>query len=215
MGIYQRHILPRLIDLAMRGRVVEDERRRLLPAARGRVLEFGVGSGLNLPFYGGEVTSIVGVDPSPELLAMAAKRASARGTSARRAPPTGAAVELIEAGAEALPIEDASIDTVVTTFTLCSIPEVEQALGEARRVLKPGGRLLFVEHGLAHHSPGVARWQHRLTPAWRCIAGGCHLDRPIADLIRESGFDFDRIDTGFIPGPKPMTFLYRGSARPR
>lgn len=205
MGFYQRHILPHLTDLAMRARIVADERRRLLPAATGRVLEFGIGSGLNLPFYGDEVTTVIGVDPSPELLAKARRRV------AGQAIP----VDLLEAGAESLPVDDASIDTVVTTFTLCSIPEVERALDEARRVLKPVGRLLFVEHGLAATRPSVARWQHRLTPAWRCVAGGCHLDRPIADLIAGAGFDFDRIDTGFVPGPKAMTFLYRGSAHQR
>jgi len=123
-------------------------------------------------------------------------------------------LEVIEGSAEAIPLEDACADTVVTTWTLCSIADVRRALREMRRVIKPGGCLLFVEHGLAP-DPGVRWWQDRLTPVWKCMGGGCHLNRAINSLVAEAGFEFDRLVTGYMPGPKPMTFMYEGKARPR
>ena len=120
-------------------------------------------------------------------------------------------VRLIEASAEAIPIDDDSIDTVVTTWTLCTIPQADVALAEVRRVLRRSGRLAFVEHGLAPDKR-VRYWQDRLTPAWRCISGGCHLNRSIRNMIEASGFRVDRLETGYMPGPKPMTFMYEGSA---
>ena len=126
----------------------------------------------------------------------------------------GGAIELVEGSAEAVPLEDRSVDTVVTTWTLCSIPDPRRALAEMRRVLRPGGRLLFVEHGLAP-DPKVRWWQDRITPAWKRVGGGCHLNRAIAQLIEEAGFQFERLDTGYMRGPKPMTFMYEGRARPR
>jgi SAM-dependent methyltransferase len=204
MGFYQDQIVPRLINLAMRHPRFAEYRGRVLSAAEGRVLEIGIGSGLNLPFYGRRVEQVIGLDPSRKLLAMA-RCADAAKTRA---------VELIESSAENIPLERASVDTVVTTWTLCSIPDSVRALAEMRRVLKPGGRLLFVEHGRAP-DPNVVWWQDRLTPAWRCLAGGCHLNRAIAELIEGAGFGFDRLQTGYMPGPRPMTFLYEGSAQPR
>ena len=127
---------------------------------------------------------------------------------------TTSTVELIDGSAEALPLEDHSVDTVVSTWTLCSIPDVQRALQEMRRVLRTGGTLLFVEHGEAPES-NVARWQHRLDPLWTRLAGGCHLDRPIDTLIAEAGFAMDRLDTAYMEGPKLLTFLYEGSAHPR
>ena len=124
------------------------------------------------------------------------------------------AIELVEGSAEAVPLEDRSVDTVVTTWTLCSIPDPRRALAEMRRVLRPGGRLLFVEHGLAP-DPKVRWWQDRITPAWKRVGGGCHLNRAIAQLIEEAGFQFERLDTGYMRGPKPMTFMYEGRARLR
>jgi ubiquinone/menaquinone biosynthesis C-methylase UbiE len=123
-------------------------------------------------------------------------------------------VDFIEGSAEEVPLEKASFDTVVTTWTLCTIPDADRALREMRRVLKPGGRLLFVEHGRAP-DPKVVWWQDRLTPIWKLIGGGCHLNRPISSLIEGAGFRFERLETNYMPGPKPMTFMYEGSARPR
>jgi len=204
MGFYRDHVVPLLIDLSMRQRNLADYRRRVIPAATGRVLEIGIGSGFNLPLYGANVKQVIGLDPSPKLLAMARKKLG----------DTGAAVELIEGSADAVPLEDRSVDSVVTTWTMCSIREVERALHEMRRVLKPEGRLLFVEHGLAPHS-GVRWWQDRLTPLWKRIGGGCHLNRPIAALIEGAGFAFERLATGYMRGPKAIAFMYEGSARLR
>ena len=203
MGFYSDVILPRLCDLAMRNKLLLPIRERVIGAAEGRVLEIGVGSGLNLPFYRPQVTELLALEPSPRLVAMA--RSAARDASIP--------VSLLEASAEAIPLDDHSIDTIATTWTLCSIPQAATALAEMRRVLRPGGKLLFVEHGLAPDE-SVRRWQDRLTPAWRRISGGCHLNRPIRPLIEGAGFRFDRIETGYIPGPRPMTFMYEGSARP-
>jgi len=203
MGFYNDRIVPFLIHLAMRQRQLAAYRNRVIPAAEGRVLEIGIGSGLNLPFYSTSVDRIIGLDPSPKLLTMARE-------AQRRTPVS---VELMETSAEAIPLADGSVDTVVTTWTMCSIPDVHGALGEMRRVLKPGGRLLFVEHGRAPDL-NVRKWQDRLTPAWRCIGGGCHLNRAIAELIDGAGFRMERLDTGYMRGPKPMTFMYEGSARP-
>ena len=204
MGLYRDHILPHLIHLSMRQRNLAVYRARVLPAAQGRVLEIGIGSGLNLPFYGATVEQVIGLDPSPKLLAMA--REAARRTSI--------SLELIENSAEAIPLYNRSIDTVVTTWTMCSIPDARRALGEMRRVLKPGGHLLFVEHGRSP-DPSVRRWQDRLTPLWQRVGGGCHLNRAIGELIEEAGFRIERLETGYMRGPKPMSFMYEGSARPR
>jgi ubiquinone/menaquinone biosynthesis C-methylase UbiE len=203
-SFYQRVIVPHLIHFSMRQERLEPYRRRVVPAAKGRVLEIGVGSGINFRFYPDNTKQIVGIDPSAKLLAMAESAATAM-----KSP-----VELIEASAEELPLEDRSVDTVVSTWTLCSIPDVPRALREMRRVLRPDGRLLFVEHGQAPEE-NVSRWQRRLTPIWRRLAGGCHLDRPIDALIRGAGFEIDRLETGYMEGPKLLTFLYEGAAHPQ
>jgi len=204
MGLYKEYIVPWLTHLAMKqGRLVP-YRKRTVPGAVGRVLEVGIGSGLNLPFYGNGIIQVVGLDPSPKLLEMA-RRAQRQ---------TSIPLTLIDASAEHIPIEDRSIDTVVTTWTLCTIPDVLHALAEMRRVLKPGGHLLFAEHGRAPE-PSVQRWQDRLTPAWKHVSGGCHLNRGVSELIQNAGFCVEWLDTGYMPGPKPMTFMYEGRARPR
>ena len=203
MGFYQEQVLPWLIHLSMRQRDLVAYRDRTVSAAAGRVLEIGIGSGLNLPFYGQSVSHVLGLDPSPKLLAMTRK-------AARR---TTMPLELIEGTAEDVPLQDGSVDTVVTTWTLCSIPQVGAALQEMRRVLRPGGRLLFVEHGRAPQA-AVRWWQDRLTPVWKHLAGGCHLNRAIGELIESAGFRIERLDSGYMRGPKPMTFMYEGSARP-
>lgn len=202
MNVYESWVLPRLLDLVMRNREIQRYRARIVPQARGRVLEIGIGSGLNLPYYGGAVERLYGLDPSPRLLAMTAERAHGL--------PYG--VELINRGAEEIPLDDRSVDTVVTTFTLCSVSDPRRALGEMRRVLRPGGLLLFAEHGLAPEA-AVRRWQWRLTPAWRRIAGGCHLDRAMDALIDEAGFALDELAAGYARGPRPMAYVYSGRGR--
>jgi ubiquinone/menaquinone biosynthesis C-methylase UbiE len=160
----------------MRQRNLAAYRGRIIPAAEGHVLEIGIGSGLNLPFYSRNVTHVIGLEPSPRLLAMA-----------RRVERTGfGPVEFIEGSAEWIPLKDASVDTVVTTWTLCSIPDAPRALFDMRRVLRPNGRLLFVEHGRAP-DPNVMWWQDRLTPVWKRLGGGCHLNRAIGTLIKSRG----------------------------
>lgn len=203
MSFYQDHVLPYVIHASMRQRNLAAYRERVISRAAGRVLEIGAGSGLNFPLYGSDVERVIALEPSRKLLAMAR----------RAAGNTTRPVELLDASAEAILLPDRSIDTVVTTWTLCTIPEVARALTEMRRVLKPGGRLLFVEHGRSPDA-GVRRWQDRLTPLWKRLGGGCHLNRGIADLIEKAGFRIEHLDTGYMRGPKPMTFMYEGSARP-
>ena len=201
MGFYDSRILPHLVHLSMRQEALTAYRRRITSAAEGDVLEIGIGSGLNLPLYGDRVRQLFGIDPSPTLLSRA-RRTAAHGARS---------VSLIEGSAEAIALEDDSIDTVVTTWTLCTIPNVRVALGEMRRVLRSSGRLLFVEHGRSPDA-SVRRWQDRLTPVWKRVGGGCHLNRPIRDLIEGAGFCVDHLQTGYMKGPKPMTFMYEGSA---
>jgi ubiquinone/menaquinone biosynthesis C-methylase UbiE len=185
----------------MRDREVTRYRSEIVPQARGVVVELGIGSGLNLPFYSGEVTQLHAVDPSPELVRMAVKR-----RHEARFP-----VEFLVQSAEALPFAGASVDTVLTTFTLCSIPDALRALREAKRVLKPGGRLLFAEHGLAPEAR-VRRWQQRLNPLWKRIAGGCNLDREIDALVRDAGFSLPELRNEYARGPKPLAYIYVGAA---
>ena len=202
MGLYDRHILPHLIDFACGMGAVMKARSQLVPQARGRVLEIGIGSGLNLSFYDPQrVEVVVGVDPSAAMQRLARERA------ARCQVP----VEMIALELGQIQAADASFDDIVCTFTLCTIPDAIAALREMRRVLKPGGRLLFCEHGLAPDLP-VVRWQKRLTPLWKPLAGGCHLDRDIPALIEAGGFHIRQLDSGYLKGPRPMTHVYRGWA---
>jgi ubiquinone/menaquinone biosynthesis C-methylase UbiE len=202
MGFYQDQVVPLLTSLSMRNKNLAAYRGRVVPEATGRVLEIGIGSGLNLPLYSPKtVQQVIGLEPSPKLLEMAG-----------RVERHGLSVDFIEGSAEEIPLENASVDTVVTTWTLCTIPDVDSALRQMRRVLKPGGRLLFVEHGRAA-DPKVVWWQDRLTPIWKTIGGGCHLNRPISSLIERAGFRFERLKTSYMPGPKPLTFMYEGSAQ--
>jgi ubiquinone/menaquinone biosynthesis C-methylase UbiE len=204
MGLYQDWVVAVLTDLSMRNKRLRPYRERVAGAAEGRVLDVGIGSGLNLPFYGQRAREVFGLDPSSRLLARAQDQTQ----------HTQVHVHLLEGSAECIPLADRSMDTVVMTWTGCSIPDVRAALREMRRVISPGGRLLFVEHGRARE-PGVARWQERLDPLWLRFSGGCHLSRKIDDLLSDAGFRIEGLKTGYIPGPRIMTFLYEGAARPR
>jgi len=203
VGFYAERVVPYLVHLAMRQDTLVPYRQRVISQAEGRVLEIGIGSGLNVPFYTPAASSVVGLEPSPRLLAMAKER---RGQS------SNARHRLVEASAEAIPLESRSVDTVVTTWTLCTIPDVQQALREMRRVMTRDGRLLFVEHGRSPDA-AVRRWQDRLNPIWRPIAGGCNLNRPITELLEQAGFRIERVETGYGKGPRPMAFMYEGVAR--
>ena len=204
-SLYDRWVLPKILGLACASRPVMKQRVKIVPKAEGRVLELGVGMGLNLRFYDpGKVSEVLGVDPSPEL------RAAAQ--AAERDPALKVRVE--DGTAEALPFEDKSFDTVVCTFTLCSVCTPAAALGEARRVLKPGGRFLFCEHGLAP-DPGVARWQRRMDPVWGKLFGGCHLSRPVGGALKAAGFTIESLDTMYLPKtPKIAGWNEWGAARP-
>ena len=189
-SLYDRYVLPRLLKCACSAPPMMKQRAKIVPQAEGRVLELGIGMGLNLAFYDpARVTGVMGVDPAPELRAIA--------EAAPRDPALSVKVE--DGTAEALPFEDASFDCVVCTFTLCSVQSPDKALAEARRVLKPGGRFLYCEHGLAP-DPGVSKWQRRIEPVWKRIAGGCHLTRPVTSAIRGSGFSVERDDGMYLPG---------------
>jgi ubiquinone/menaquinone biosynthesis C-methylase UbiE len=201
--LYEDRILPHLTHLAMRRGDLLPYRKRLLAGAKGRVLEIGIGSGINLPLYPVDLVEVVGVDPASRLLA------KADGAAKRAAIP----VRLVEGSAESIPLEDRSIDTIVSTWTLCTIPDVARALAEMRRVVKPGGRLLFVEHGQSPDA-SVRAWQDRLTPLWKWIGGGCHLNRSIQVLIESGGFRMDHLETGYLKGRNPMSYMYEGIALP-
>jgi SAM-dependent methyltransferase len=205
-SLYEHHVLPWLIGKACASKPIMRQRAKVVPLAQGAVLELGLGSGLNLPFYDPAKVSLVqGVDPSAALRAMA--QAAAR--------PDGLAVEVADGVAEDLPFEDASFDSVVCTFTLCSVCMPLKALAEARRVLKPGGRLLYCEHGLAPDA-GIARWQRRVEPIWKRLAGGCHLTRPITSRIGGAGFAIEWSDRMYLPHtPRIAGWSEWGVATPR
>lgn len=198
---YDRHLLPRLLDLACGSKPVRKQREKVVPLASGDVLEVGMGTGLNVPFYDkARVRRIVGVDPAQQMHRLALRRIRAAGLP----------VELVGLSAERLPLADASFDSVVCTYTLCSIPEPLTALREIRRVLKPGGRLLFSEHGVAPDE-SVQRWQRRLQPIWGPLAGGCQLSLDVPAELKAAGFA-SKVQSRYIPGPKFASFHYWGEA---
>ena len=202
MNLYEQHVLPHLIDYTCGMGAVMKARSQLVPQAHGRVLEVGIGSGLNLGFYdASKVSAIVGVDPSADMQKLAKQRAAA----------ISIPVEMIALELGQIRADDASFDSIVCTFTLCTIPDAVAALREMRRVLKPGGRLLFCEHGLAPELP-VMRWQNRITPLWKPFSGGCHLNRDIAALITAGGFHIGELSNRYLKGPKPMAYIYQGWA---
>jgi ubiquinone/menaquinone biosynthesis C-methylase UbiE len=204
MSFFQRWILPRLVDVAMRNSVATRYRSLTVPKACGTVLEIGVGSGLNLPFYGADIDHLYGLDPSEELLAMAGKKARA----------VAFPVDFIASTSEEIPLDDSSADTVVMTWTLCSIADPVKALKEIGRVIKPDGTLLFVEHGLAPEIR-VQDWQRRLNPLWSKLTGGCNLNRKMDQLIRTAGFDLAELKTEYADGPRPLSYMYSGRAQLR
>lgn len=203
MGFYDKWVLPWLVDVAMRNKEATRYREKIVPEASGIVLEVGVGSGLNLPFYGAQVERYYGLDPSEELLTMAKKKAGGKSFP----------IDFLAHSGEEIPLDEAAVDTVVMTWTLCSISDPGRALADMKRVLRPGGTLLFAEHGLAPE-PRVRAWQHRLNPLWRRITGGCNLDRRMDALVAGAGFEVLSLETGYAKGPRPMAFIYCGRARP-
>ncbi len=201
MGTYQDQILPRITDAVMNRRELTAIRARVSAGLHGEVLEIGFGSGLNVPHYPAGVTRVRAVDPATLGRRLAAKRVAA----------SPVPVEYIGLDGQALPVDSASVDHVLTTWTLCTIPDVERALAEACRVLRPGGELHFVEHGRSPDSR-VAVWQDRLTPLQRRVAGGCHLNRPIDRLVAGSGLDLTQMETYYMAGPKAFGYAFEGRA---
>lgn len=201
---WDRRVLPWLVEKACRSTTILAERRRWVPQAAGEVLELGVGSGLNLAFYDpAQARAVVGIDPSPELLAQARQRAEA-------APVP---VALVEAAAERLPFDAGRFDSALVSYTLCSVADPAAALAEVRRVLRPGAPLYFVEHGRSDR-PRIRAWQARVTPVWRRLGGNCHLDRDIAQLLRDAGFALESLEAGHVEGGGRLTsYTYQGVAR--
>lgn len=202
MGFYTKYVMPRAAHFVCSTKRIRQQREKVVPLAEGRVLEVGIGSGLNLPFYAaGKVKNLWGLDPSKELLALAQQAVAQAEFD----------VEFIEAAAEEIPLDDSSVDTVVVTYALCSITKILPALGEMRRVIKQGGQLIFCEHGTAPEA-AVRRWQNRLNPIWKRVSGGCNLNLPVPSLLQQTGFRIRTMDTMYIPGWKPVCFNYWGTA---
>lgn len=203
MGFYDKYILPCCLDKACAIGPITKQRQKVVPNAHGVVLEIGIGSGLNLPHYDpSKVTRIIGVDPDEHLWKRSAARRAACEIPAERTGLNG----------EDIAMESESVDTVVVTYSLCTIPDPVRALGEMQRILKPGGQILFTEHGKARDA-GVAKWQARIDPVWKKIAGGCHSGRDIPALFGEAGLEFDSLEEMYIPGPKVLGYNYWGSTR--
>jgi ubiquinone/menaquinone biosynthesis C-methylase UbiE len=203
MGFYSHFILPRLLNTAMGTKPIRYQRRKVVPRAEGRVLEVGFGAGHNLPFYdAAKVSHIWALEPAKEM----------RERAAANVAVSPIPVEFLDLPGEQIPLENESADTVLVTYTLCTIPDVMAALGQMRRVLKPSGRMIFCEHGEAPDA-NVRTWQRRLTPAWKVIGGGCHVGRQIPKMIADSGFRIEDIETMYLPGtPRFAGFNYWGSA---
>jgi ubiquinone/menaquinone biosynthesis C-methylase UbiE len=206
MGFYARHILPGLLDRAMSTKPIRYQRRKVVPRAEGRVLEIGFGAGHNLPFYdASKVTQLWALEPSAEM----------RARSKERVAQQSLPVEFLDLPGEQIPLADKSVDTILITYTLCTIGDVSAALQQMRRVLKPDGVMLFCEHGKAPDATAY-RWQQRLEPMWRRIGGGCHLTRAVPELIEAGGFHIAEMETMYLPGtPHFAGFNYWGTATPR
>lgn len=204
MGLYGDHVLPRMVAFGMGGRAFQDQRRQALAGVAGRVLELGFGAGHNLEHYGEGVTEVLALEPAQVNRKLAAKRVAG-------APFP---VEWVGLEGESIPLEDGSVDAVVSTWTLCTIPDLRRALAEVQRVLRPGAELTFLEHGLSP-DPKVARWQHRLNPMQKFCFGGCHLNRAIDRELESVGFSVEELETFYMKGPKFACWMYRGRGRKR
>jgi ubiquinone/menaquinone biosynthesis C-methylase UbiE len=203
MSFYDERVLPHVINFACSTKPVRKQREKIVPLAEGDVLEIGFGSGLNLPYYDAQkVRKIWGLEPSEGMRRKAQPMVDASSLD----------VEFIDLPGESIPLEDDSVDTVLVTYALCTIPDAITALEGMRRVLKPGGSLLFCEHGIAPDE-GVRRWQHRLNPAWGRIAGGCNMNRDIPELITQAGFKVTADERMYVPGAKILSFNYWGRAK--
>ena len=201
MGFYEDQVVPRCTNVVLGGKAFTKIRARVAARLSGEVLEVGFGSGLNVPHYPPEVRHVRAVDPATVGRKLAAKRLAASGTP----------VQFVGLDGQSLPLEDRAVDHVLITWTMCTIPDVEAALSEMYRVLRPGGQLHFVEHGRSPDAK-VAKWQDRLTPLQRRVAGGCHLNRPIDVLVDKAGFQLQQLDTFSVPGPKAFGYMFEGRA---
>ena len=203
MSFYDDRVLPHLINLACGSKPARKQREKVVPLATGDVLEIGFGSGLNLPWYDpAKVRRIWALEPAPGMRKLAQKNIEASGLE----------VELIDLPGEEIPLDPDSVDSVVITYTLCTIPDVHAALAGVRRVLRPGGRLFYCEHGKAPDA-GVHAWQNRLNPAWRRFAGGCNMNRDIPALLNASGFEIEEDNRMYVPGIRALSYNFWGSAR--
>lgn len=201
MGFYEQQMVPRFINVVLGGKQFARLRERVAAGLEGEVVEVGFGSGLNVPYYPASVTRVQAVDPATVGRKLAEKRVAA----------STVPIEYVGLDGENLPIDDASIDHVLTTWTLCTIPDVHRALGEMHRVLRPGGTLHFLEHGRSP-DPKVERWQDRMTPIQRRIGGGCHFNRPIDQLLIDAALDITQLDNYYVKGPKTAGYMYEGVA---
>jgi ubiquinone/menaquinone biosynthesis C-methylase UbiE len=202
MSWYEDKILPHMINLACSSSPAQKQREKIVPRASGDVLEIGFGSGLNLPYLDRDkVRRIWGLEPSSGMRELAAEQIAASGFD----------VELIDLPGEEIPLDDNSVDTVLVTYTLCTIPDMASALEGMRRVLKPGGQLLYCEHGKAPDH-NVVKWQERLNPAWKKISGGCNMNRDIPDILADAGFEIGDDNRMYIPGIRALSYTYWGGA---
>jgi ubiquinone/menaquinone biosynthesis C-methylase UbiE len=201
LGLYDKYILPKFLNCACGSKPINYQRQKVVPLAKGKVLDIGIGSGLNIPFYNSDkIDKVIGIDPSHELIELAKELAN----------DSKASIELVIGSAESIPYPDNFFDTVLVTYTMCTIPNVAIANKEMWRVLKDDGRLIFCEHGLAPDKK-ISKWQNRIDPVWGKIAGGCHLNRDIQKLITDAGFSFESLDKMFIPNtPKFAGYNYWG-----
>ena len=203
MSLYDKYVLPKFLNCACGSKPVARQRKKVVPLAEGKVLEIGIGSGLNLPFYDkSKIDELWGLDPSEELSEMARKVADSEQME----------VNFISSGAEEISLPDDHFDSVLVTYTMCTIPEVIRANGEIRRVLKNGGKMIFCEHGEAPDE-NIRRWQKRINPIWGKFAGGCNINRKIPSLIEDSGFDIIELEEMYLPStPKIAGYNYWGYA---
>ncbi len=202
MGFYDRHILPHVLDCACATKPIRKQRAKIIPLAQGLVVEIGIGSGHNLPYYNQEkVIKLIGIDPDEYVWKKAAPN------RAKFHKP----LERLGLSGESIPLPDACADTVVVTYSLCTIPDPVKALSEMKRLLKSGAKLLFCEHGQAPDA-NVHKWQNRIDPYWKRIAGGCHSGRDIPTLLKSAGLTIDVLEQDYIPGPKVLSYNYWGQA---